>query len=265
MAGPILRLKYLMAHTGLSRSAIYDRMDKKSPRYADDFPKSFPLGGGAIGWFKSEVDAWLEACATNAKSGTPSKKTKPGPNSLNLAAQAPSTPGELPESSKPVQKSSHHPTSAPKLSTAHSPSKRPSRPGNLAEAIVEGGKINARLLHYLQMKTWTPAMGALLISGIEPPQDCREIPDDGIGLDEKPLNTSNGRFHEARRILREWHDWKDDVGDQSLKIEPLRFINWCIDEDISSEWLLLFLELSGFTDENAVDLTASRFALLTSR
>lgn len=265
MAGPILRLKDLMVHTGLSRSAIYDRMDKKSPRYAEDFPKSFSLSGGAIGWFKNEVDAWLEACATIAKSGAPSKKTKPSPNSLNLAAQAQSTRRELTESLKPVQKSSQHPRSAPKIATSQSPSTRPARRGNLAESIAEGGKINNLILHYLQMKTWTPAMGALLISGIDPLLDCNEIPDGGIGLDEKPLHTSNGRFYEARRIFKEWHEWKDDSGDPAVEMEPLRFLEWCMREDITTEWLLLFLELVGFSDEKAVDLTASRFALLTSR
>ena len=179
MAGPILRLKDLQAHTGLSRSAIYDRMDQKSPGYAEDFPKSFSLSGGAVGWFKNEVDAWLEACATNAKSGTPSRKTTPSSNALDRASQAPSTPGKLPGLSYPAKTSSRPPALA--QSIAQSQLKRPSRSRNLAEVIVEGGKINARLLHYFQMKAWTPAMGALLISGIEPPLGCHEIPDDGMG------------------------------------------------------------------------------------
>lgn len=108
-------------------------------------------------------------------------------------------------------------------------------------------------------------MGALLSAGIDPPLNCSAIPNGGIGLDEKPLHFSNLRFVEARRILREWHDWQEDSGDQSLEIEPLRFLKWCIKEDIRSEWLLLFLDLLGCTDDDAVDLTASRFAMLTGR
>jgi len=254
-----------MDHTGLSRSAIYDRMDKKSPRYAEDFPKSFRLSGGAIGWFKNDVDAWLEACATNAKSGTSSKKTKPSPDALNLAAQAPSRPGEVTESVKPVRKSVRQPTSPQKHSTFESPPVRAARPGNLAEAIVEGGKINARLLHFLQMKAWTPAEGALLIAGIDPPPECNEIPNGGIGLDGAPLRDSSPRFYEARRILREWHDWQEDSGDQSLEVDPRGFLGWCMRDAITSEWLQLFLELIGCADENAIDLTASRFAMLTSK
>lgn len=252
-----------MVHTGLSRSAIYDRMDRKSSRYAEDFPKSFSLSGGAIGWFQNEVDAWLEACATNAKSGTPSRKTTPSPNALDRASQAPSTVGKLPGPSCPAKTSSRQPALA--QSIAQSQLKRPSRSRNLAEVIVEGGKINARLLHFFQMKTWTPALGALLISGIDPPPDCNEIPEGGIGLDEKPLHFSDSRFHQARWILRDWHDWQEDSGDQSLEIEPPGFLAWCIKEDINTEWLRLFLELVGCREENAVDLTGSRFALLTNR
>lgn len=251
-----------MAHTGLSRSAIYDRMDQKSPRYAEDFPKSFSLSGGAVGWFKNEVDAWLEACATNAKSGTPSRKTTPSPNALDRASQAPSTVGKLPGPSCPAKTSSRQP--APAQSIAQSPAKRPSRSRNLAEAIVEGGKINARLLDYFQMKAWTPAMGALLVCGIAPTLDCNKIPKEGIGLDEIPFNASDARLYEAGRILRDWHEWQDDSGDKSLEIEPPAFLSWCMKEDINTEWLRLFLELIGCADENAIDLTASRFALLTN-
>ena len=261
MAGPILRLKDLMVHTGLSRSAIYDRMDKKSPRYASDFPKSFSLSGGAVGWFKDDVDAWLEACANEPKSRALAKKTKSTSGSSGLAALAPSPAGKLLKSPRQVQDSPVSFMSA--QDPPQPPLKRASRPRNLAEAIVEGGEINTRLLHYLQLKAWTPAMGAMLVAGIAPPPDCTVIPEGGIGLDGKLLNTSNARFHEARRILKDWHDWQEDSGDRSLEAEPTRFLGWCIKEDITTEWMRLLLELIGCTDENAVDLTASRFALLT--
>ena len=261
MSGPILRLKDLMVHTGLSRSAIYDRMDKKSPRYAADFPKSFSLSGGAIGWFKNEVDAWLEACAINPKGRALLKKTKSTSGSSSLPALAPSPAAQLSKSSRQVQSSSL--PSAPAQDTSQPLSKQSPRPRNLAEAIVEGCEINARLLHYLQLKAWTPAMGAMLIAGIAPSPDCTVISDGGIGLDGKPLHTSNARFHEARRILKEWQEWQEDSGDRSLEAEPTRFLGWCIKEDITTEWMRLLLELIGCTDEDAVDLTASRFALLT--
>jgi prophage regulatory protein len=49
----ILRLPEVKARTGLSRSSIY--------AYIKDgkFPHHISLGERSIGWFESEVDAWV--------------------------------------------------------------------------------------------------------------------------------------------------------------------------------------------------------------
>ena len=61
MAGRVIRLNELIAHTGLSRSAIYDRLDAKSPRHDPTFPRSFsPVELLLVGIFE-EVDRWLWA------------------------------------------------------------------------------------------------------------------------------------------------------------------------------------------------------------
>lgn len=54
MATVILRLPEVKTRTGLSRSTIYLRISE------DRFPKSVSLGGRAVGWIESEIDAWLE-------------------------------------------------------------------------------------------------------------------------------------------------------------------------------------------------------------
>jgi prophage regulatory protein len=59
----------MIAYTKLSRSAIYDRMNERSPRYDPIFPKKLSPGGGAIGWFKEDVDTWLKNCAEKADRG----------------------------------------------------------------------------------------------------------------------------------------------------------------------------------------------------
>jgi len=56
----IIRLKPLIARIGLSRSTIYDRMNRLSPRYDPTFPRSVKLGPGAVGWIESQITAWLE-------------------------------------------------------------------------------------------------------------------------------------------------------------------------------------------------------------
>lgn len=57
----ILRRKQVEARTGLSRSAIYDKLNPKSPRYDATFPVQVGLGTGAVGWLESEINDWLLA------------------------------------------------------------------------------------------------------------------------------------------------------------------------------------------------------------
>lgn len=49
-----LRLKDVIAATGLSRSTIYKFMDEEV------FPKTIPLGGRAVAWLESEIEEWME-------------------------------------------------------------------------------------------------------------------------------------------------------------------------------------------------------------
>ena len=53
MSYAILRLPAVKARTGLSRSTIYLRISKGR------FPKPILLGGRAVGWVESDIDAWL--------------------------------------------------------------------------------------------------------------------------------------------------------------------------------------------------------------
>jgi prophage regulatory protein len=54
MSGNIIRLPAVKEKTGLSRSTIYQQVA------SGEFPKPVSLGLRAIGWFESEVNAWLE-------------------------------------------------------------------------------------------------------------------------------------------------------------------------------------------------------------
>ena len=56
MAGKtILRLRDVMARTGLSRSTIYQKMSE------DEFPHSINLGERAIGFVSDEIDEWIQS------------------------------------------------------------------------------------------------------------------------------------------------------------------------------------------------------------
>ncbi|MFS2222000.1 helix-turn-helix transcriptional regulator [Pantoea sp. B65] len=55
----MLRLKAVVAKTGVGRSTIYDWLNPKSPRHDGSFPKQRRLGQQSVGWLESEIDEWL--------------------------------------------------------------------------------------------------------------------------------------------------------------------------------------------------------------
>jgi len=55
----ILRLRHVQNRIGLSRSTIYDRLNRASPRYDSKFPLPIRLGGTAVGWLESDIDEWI--------------------------------------------------------------------------------------------------------------------------------------------------------------------------------------------------------------
>ncbi|MGR5318902.1 AlpA family transcriptional regulator [Vibrio sp. PNB22_1_1] len=58
-----IKLEEVKEKTGLSRSAIYRKMND------DTFPKSFNLGDRAVAWLESEVDDWMESIVLKRKAG----------------------------------------------------------------------------------------------------------------------------------------------------------------------------------------------------
>jgi prophage regulatory protein len=58
-----LRMPALRAKVGLSPATIYVRVA------AGTFPQPFKLGPGATAWWEHEVDAWLDVCAAESRTG----------------------------------------------------------------------------------------------------------------------------------------------------------------------------------------------------
>jgi len=54
MSHIILRTKDVLAKTGIKRTNLHNQVK------AGTFPSPIALGGHAVGWIESEVDAWIE-------------------------------------------------------------------------------------------------------------------------------------------------------------------------------------------------------------
>ncbi|MFM0190112.1 hypothetical protein PQR25_30385 [Paraburkholderia nemoris] len=116
------------------------------------------------------------------------------------------------------------------------------------ERIAAAMQLYAVLKECLARATWTPLEGALIMSGVLAPMGCEEIPDGAMGLDGAPLpNAGHARFHCARRIMREWHEWaseeEESGGTTPTKMTPHQFIDWFEREEIETEWLPLFIDI----------------------
>lgn len=63
----LLRLPEVLLLTGYKRSSIYGKTDPKSRQFDPTFPRRVQLsrfGRGAVGWFESEILAWVESRGT---------------------------------------------------------------------------------------------------------------------------------------------------------------------------------------------------------
>jgi len=56
-----IRLRTVMAKTGLSRSSIYNRLKVDSKYHDPAFPRQIRIGGGAVAWIEYEIDAWMKS------------------------------------------------------------------------------------------------------------------------------------------------------------------------------------------------------------
>jgi prophage regulatory protein len=75
MTCAILRLPTVKARTGLSRSTLYLRIAEGR------FPAPVSLGGRAVGWIDTEIDAWLaERVAASREGGARERERRNPPD-----------------------------------------------------------------------------------------------------------------------------------------------------------------------------------------
>jgi hypothetical protein len=90
------------------------------------------------------------------------------------------------------------------------------------------------LSKYLEFETWTPETAALLVSGIQAPIPCDEIPSKGaMGLDNCFIIGTQDPFHQARWVLELWRSRENPP----IRVRPIDFIAWCKTKNIDTSWL----------------------------
>ena len=141
---------------------------------------------------------------------------------------------------------------------------------NLASVdIKERERINATLTFFLSLSAWTPAMGALLVSGIIPVGKPTAIPtENNCSLRNPAVPASEHEIQRAHQVLENWIEWNLDTADrtsiQALNtcLSPLDFLRWCVEdyEDLAEwswpGWLRYWTSFVGWEDQSGVPLPA---------
>ena len=96
-------------------------------------------------------------------------------------------------------------------------------------------RLNEAILNFLRLSVWTPAMGAMLVNGVQPVVGCTDVPSNAPKLGSPADLATQGQLSHARHVLERWNLVDDDEEDSpSSEVEPLEFLEWC--EDASSFW-----------------------------
>ncbi|GAB3245065.1 AlpA family phage regulatory protein [Chitinimonas naiadis] len=217
----LIRLPELISRTGLSQSAIYDRLNSKSPRHDPTFPRQLSLGGNSVAWSEEEIDAWIASKAAQRDTVLVEDASQQSDSAANDSKKA--------EANSP--KLSHHSPSpvAPRQGAGNS------QKNDIAGAIVQGDAQLQMLMTYLLMPAWTAEFGAQVVSGICPTDGWNlSASTAGTGIDGKELNPGDSRFADARRVLREYEWYEDEIPKQ---MAPHEFIDWCVDNELNTAWL----------------------------
>ncbi|WP_186089102.1 hypothetical protein [Burkholderia gladioli] len=143
------------------------------------------------------------------------------------------------------------------------------------EIVDFAAALHGTLRTYLDMDTWTPIMGALLLAGVRPPDNCTELPKSGgVGLDDVEIvGSGQGQYHEARKIFQQWNDWCEDRGrDPAVGMAPVEFVDWCVEDEIKErfavlyqfEWIDVFKDMVGYPSGH-VPFEVALYAAKTSQ
>ncbi|UJA01823.1 helix-turn-helix transcriptional regulator [Acinetobacter johnsonii] len=61
MNAQIIKVPKVIELTQLSRTTLYDKMNPKSKRYDESFPRPIKLSLASVGWFEQDIIDWLNS------------------------------------------------------------------------------------------------------------------------------------------------------------------------------------------------------------
>ncbi len=122
------------------------------------------------------------------------------------------------------------------------------------EELKKLDRVNATIIEFLQRPTWTIAVGAMLISGVQPAAYATKIPDEGSQLLNPAVAASLNQLRSACSVMEEWAEsYEDDDGSRSdvpTEQAPIDFLLWCEEAYRGAiappELLHYFFRLAGF-------------------
>jgi hypothetical protein len=128
----------------------------------------------------------------------------------------------------------------------------------LPDDLKERSRINSHLDRFICLETWTPAMAAMLVSGITPTLGRTEIPDEALSLRDPSVEAHPRLIVEARKALEQWLDSEQDKIESGLStevpaaVDPIDFLSWAEEEydqtpdTMKPAWLRYWLAFAGF-------------------
>jgi hypothetical protein len=130
--------------------------------------------------------------------------------------------------------------------------------------LKEREGLDRRLSAFLSLDSWTPAMGAMLVSGLAPAPGCLQVPPTAPALQDPSRIARPHLVADARNVMLLWgDDWQDSIecglaAAVPDSMAPIDFLSWCSQEYEQQPeirwplWLRYWLMLAGFPSEAGV-------------
>lgn len=95
------------------------------------------------------------------------------------------------------------------------------------QALKKLDRFNATISEFSTYPTWTVAVGAMLISGVQPAAHATKIPEEASQLLDLSLPASSHQLCCARSVMQEWVESHEEDDEAPPPPTPIAFLCWC--------------------------------------